>query len=213
MDEPIASLMKSIRELRTAPDVNLELDTDIGDLPSRVEAEALYADLFGFDCPPSMRSGLQLPDAVEIRWQHGETIAGEMRIANPIVAMHRQLDESLLDWTVDGRKLANMRVVDEVLVKAGPLYTLFEVGSRGPSEQLFLFDTRRLRSLALDYAGYLDAAGTSKSIVYWQYLYCDMLLTPAEAKRLAEAIDFLAKFAPQRPLDGLRQRLGERSGK
>jgi hypothetical protein len=213
MNQSDTSLLKSIRELEMVPNIDIEFDRGVLSYtpPALADAVELYADMFGFQCPPSMRSGLLLPDTIDVRWQYGEAVAGEMQIANPLVAMHRQLDDSLLDWTLDDHKLVNMRVADQVLVNAGPFYILFEVSSHGPSEQLFLFDTRILRPMTLDYSSYLGVAGVTKSIVYWQYLYCAMRVTPAEARRLKSGVDFIAERFPALSLDDVQRRLRERS--
>jgi hypothetical protein len=213
MHPTVKRLLDSFRQLLATPDLAAGGTAGSSDQPSPDvgEAAALFADLFGMPCPLSLQPGLLLPSAVSVTWQYSRDVSGEVQLSNLLSSMHRTLDASLLNVTVDGHLLGDMRIADAVLDNAGPLHTLFEVRDGRISEQLFLFDSRELRRIELSYDAYLDMAAATRGIVYWQYLFCERRVTPGMAQVLSAELEFLEARFPEPELDTLRRRLRERS--
>jgi hypothetical protein len=213
MNGTVKRLVASFQEILASSDLSPEGTTgDAGGATSDLAAAAqLFADLNGMPCPQSMQPGLVLPTEVAVRWQASEGIGGEVRIASLLLAFHATLDASLEDTTLAGHRLADMRIADSVLAKAGPLYTLFEVKDDRISEQLFLYDQKELLPLELTYDRYLEMAAASRGLVFWQTLFCDQRMLPGEGERLSAGLSFLEKRFPAPELSELSQRLRQRS--
>jgi hypothetical protein len=170
----------------------------------------LFEGMYEAPCPDSFRSALVLPDRVDVRWRRSDA-AGEFKIGNPLMARERMLDESVLDWTLDGVLLRETRILDDVVDYAGPLSTLFRMRPGVVEPTLYLFDTRDLLTLELSYDSYLDWAAVSRGLVFWQRLFCETGLSPDKAKSLGDGLRLLAQLAPDSGLVELEQRLKDRS--
>ena len=166
-------------------------------LESADEVMANFQLLQGYECPNSFKAGLILSDIIAINWRHNKQVAGEFSLTNLFLSMSRILDESLQDWQFEDIKLSDMRIVDETLLNGGPLYTLILTSQTSLSEQLYLFDTREMFKLELDYQNYLEQVILTKGIIDWQYLFCqDRRLSGLEKATLEKAIQFLEKTFP-----------------
>lgn len=172
--------------------------------------ETLFEKFYEAPCPESFRNALILPDRVDLRWRR-ESVAGEIKIGNPLAVRKRKLDESVLDWTLGGTTLRDTRILDDVVDYAGPLSVLFRIGAQVVEPTLYLFDSRELRKLELTYDAYLDWAAVSRGIVFWQYLFCDDTNTPDVAKALEAGLALLALAAPDERLEDLGERLRRRT--
>ena len=96
MNTVVKQLLDSFRQLLATPELAAQGDVDSPDpaAPDVGETAALFADLFGTSCPPSMQPGLLLPDLVSVTWQYNRDVSGEAQLSNLFRSMHRRLDAS-----------------------------------------------------------------------------------------------------------------------
>jgi hypothetical protein len=213
VDPIVKRLIGSFQEILAIPELKPEGTLDVpedsvGDID--VVAET-FGPMFGMECPRSMRVGLGLPDTVSVRWQHDPNVSGEVNIVDLLGSMHSTFDPSLHREVIGGHRLGDLRIVDSVVVKAGPLHTVFEVLNGHISEQLYFFNARDLYPLELRYDAYLEMAGMTRAIVYWQYLFCSGRIAPPEMRVLAAGLDFLDARFPRTDRGELRERLRQRT--
>jgi hypothetical protein len=178
---------------------------------SAADLPGMFEQLYGHPCPESFKAALYLPDTLAVDWKRDDKVSGEFSLSNLFLTMQRTLDESLQDWTLNGIRLSETRFADAVVLHGGPLFTLVVVSDAGISEQLYLFDTRELYELELDYEGYLRSLSLAKGVVYWQYLFCrGARLGAFEAGVLKQEIAFLQEAFPGRDYQELLARLSEK---
>lgn len=212
MNTTINRLVESFGEILASPDLGAKGKSgSIEDAAHDIAPLArMFQAMFGMPCPPSLQPGLVLAD-ISVTWEYSGEVSGEVQLRHLPSAMHRLLDDSLLNLVVDGHQLCDMRIIDAVTDNAGPLHTLIEVGGGKVSEQLFLFDSPDLELLELRYDAYLEMAAATRGIIYWQYLFCDRGLTHSASRTLQAELAFLTSRFPAPELEMLERRLRERS--
>lgn len=214
MNDVLERLERSVEALRASPRahvVHSDARFDLSPEPGPDGPEILFEERFGFPPPKSLHAGLYLPDEIAVDWRHDDRVAGEFAPASPYVAMYRRLDPSVQNWTLDGIRLSEMRILDAVVLQSSPKYTLMRVQDGRVAELLYLFDTRELFELELTYEEYLRRLSVTKGIIYWQYLYARGLkLRGLERATLEREIDFLRSAFPDGSYDELSARLQER---
>src|SRR5262245_57988219 len=129
MNARVQRLLSAFRDILTSADLAAKGGVGSPEQPILEVAELIemFEGMNGVPCPRSLQPGLVLPHPVSVRWQFNQDVSGEVNIRNVFSTMHRTLDPSLQTVVVNGHLLGNMRIADEVVVKAGPLHTLFEV--------------------------------------------------------------------------------------
>ncbi len=200
---PAKRLLSDIRAVLTDPLWHAEGDAgdpsnDVPDTPQECTDQAdFFAALAGAPAPHALLPALVLPDMVRLRWQRNGA-AGEMALSNPLFSLGRKLDDSLLEQKVNGVPLGELRILDAVTDLAGPHYVVFRVGPDRVDPQLLLFDLREMLPLAIDFAGYLEAAGATRGILFWQHLFTDWRLTSDREHCLRSGLEVLHRSGVER---------------
>jgi hypothetical protein len=215
MNDVLLDLRQAVRELRSYSDLTINAE-DVGldeaplaDVEENVEA---FREMFGFGCPETLKPGLALPDLLSIDWQSGAIVSGEFELSNHFLTMNRTVDETLCDWVMKGIRLGDMRIVDAAVMHGGPIHVLVPASPSGLAEQLYVFNTREIFELELNYTDYLRQLSLSKGITYWQYLFCrGMRLSGFEKQILRQELAFVQSAFPGPDYQALQARWTEKS--
>jgi hypothetical protein len=215
MTDVLSDLRQTIRELRSHPHLTVNVDdmgldeATLADIGENTEA---FREMYGFGCPETLQPGLALPDLLSIDWKSGDKVSGEFALSNLFLTMNRTVDESLRDWVMKGIRLGDMRIVDAVVLHGGPIHVLVPASPSGLAEQLYVFNTREMFELELNYTDYLRQLSLSKGITYWQYLFCQgMKLSGFEKEVLRQELAFVQSAFSGHAYQTLHARWTEKS--
>jgi len=214
MNDVLSKLGQSIRELRSYQHLTVSGDDEgleevsLADLGELTHA---FREMFGFGCPETLQVGLALPDLLSVNWQADPKVSGELALSNHFLTMNRTIDESLSDRVMKGVKLGDTRILDAVVLHGGPIHVVVPTSRAGLGEQLYVFNTREMFELEIDYTEYLRQLSFSKGVTYWQYLFCrNLRLTGFEKAVLQQELAFLQLAFPAGDYQRLQAKWNEK---
>ena len=212
MVHPAARLVAACRATAADPELQVEFELsrearDEGELARLIR---LFATYRRFPCPPPLQPGLLLPGRLVLAWRCGE-VGGEIDVVDVMAAMDRLVDVDLADTVVDGRRLGDLRVIDQVVREAGPYFTVVQIEGGVVVPQLLFTDLREVLPLELDYGTYLEKAALTRGILRWQELFLNVDLKRDAIPVLRAGLALLHDRFPAPGLDDLEARLRARS--
>jgi hypothetical protein len=204
MSDSIRKLLDSCEAITGMPGVevvrspDLEAARDAVDLCVEADAEQLFKDVTGASCPDLLKPFLCLSDTVDMAWRSNGT-AGEMKLAQPIVAMGNSLPAAYAGSGFDAAQVARLRILDEVADVASTSFVLFDAEATD-RQGLILFDTRAHATLPLSGEDYLRLSTTGFAFDSWQYLFSSLTITPDRRARIDCAMAEVRRLFPDRDL-------------
>lgn len=170
----------------------------------------MFEAAFGTGAPQAIRPALLLPDEATVTWRVGEAV-GEIKLSSPLMSLGRRPDPSLMDRELEGVRLGDTYIFDNVTDVAGQHAVLFRVAGGKVDETLYLFDQRELYPLDIGMVDYIAMATLSRAFSRWQYLFCKRPLTPDQVKAIEAGLACLDQRLPDEDRSALRERLAART--
>ena len=212
MSDDIRNLIDACEAILGAPGVEIVVPPDIDVAREAIEGcitadmEQLFEDVTGSPCPALLRPFLCLSDRLDLAWRSNLT-AGEMRLAQPLVAMERPLPSAYEGAGFDAAQVSRLRILDEVADVASTSFVLFDAEA-ADERGLILFDTRASAPLPLSGEQYLRLSAAGFAFDSWQYLFSSLTITPDRRQRIDRAMAEVRRLFPQRDLSAFETKQG-----
>src|SRR6476661_6067303 len=94
MNDTIETLNTSIQKLNSLSQLSTSsnyIDRDQANVGNISNDTEIFAQMFGYACPESMKIGFFLPDTLSMTWKLNDKISGEFSLSNIFLTMYRVL--------------------------------------------------------------------------------------------------------------------------